>query len=93
MKSQGAAVAGHWAEEQADAARGAAAAQSLAMKLPVRTLALVIYLALLLAPIYWMLNMSLRDNNDIMTRLALYPEQPTFRNYAKILTDPAWYMG
>jgi glycerol transport system permease protein len=93
MKSQAAAaVAGHWANEQADAARGAAA-QSLAMKLPVRTLALVIYLALLLAPIYWMLNMSLRDNNDIMTRLALYPEQPTFRNYAKILTDPAWYMG
>ena len=37
--------------------------------------------------------MSLRDNNDIMTQLAFYPHQPTFHNYVKILTDPAWYMG
>lgn len=93
MKSQAAAaVAGQWAGEQADAAT-VAAAQSLTAKLPARTLALVVYLVLLLLPIYWMLNMSLRDNNDIMTRLALYPEQPTFHNYVKILTDPAWYMG
>ena len=93
MKSQAAAaVAGQWAGEQADAAT-ATAAQSLTAKLPARTLALVVYLVLLLLPIYWMLNMSLRDNNDIMTRLALYPEQPTFHNYVKILTDPAWYMG
>jgi len=93
VKSQAAAaVAGQWAGEQADAAT-ATAAQSLTAKLPARTLALVVYLVLLLLPIYWMLNMSLRDNNDIMTRLALYPEQPTFHNYVKILTDPAWYMG
>ena len=92
MKSQ-AAVAGRWEGERAGAANRAVAAQSLAMKLPVRTLALVAYLALLLLPIYWMLNMSLRDNNDIMTHLAFFPQNPTLNNYAKILTDPAWYMG
>jgi glycerol transport system permease protein len=88
-----AAVAGHWGREQAGAACQAVVVRSAAAKIPLRTLALVVYLALLLLPIYWMLNMSLRDNNDIMTRLALYPEHPTFHNYAKILTDPAWYMG
>ena len=38
--------------------------------------------------------MSLRDNNDIMTRLAFYP-QPVrhFTTTSQILTDPAWYMG
>jgi len=93
MKSQAAAVAGHWEGERVDAARRAGSARTLAMRLPLRTIGLVAYLALLLLPIYWMLNMSLRDNNDIMTRLALYPESPTFQNYAKIFTDPAWYMG
>ena len=44
-------------------------------------------------PIYWMLNMSLRDNNDIMSSMAFYPHHPTFHNYIKILTDPSWYMG
>ena len=93
MKSQAAAVAGHWEGERAAAAKRATAAQAVAMKMLLRPFGLVAYLALLLLPIYWMLNMSLRDNNDIMTRLALYPEHPTLNNYAKILTDPAWYMG
>ena len=42
-----------------------------AASIPMRTVGLVVYLLLLLLPIYWMLNMSLRDNNDIMTQLAL----------------------
>lgn len=63
------------------------------MKIPARGLGLTVYLVLLMLPIYWMLNMSLRDNNDIMSRLALYPHHPTLHNYLKILTDPSWYMG
>ena len=62
-------------------------------KISVRSLGLIAYLVLLLLPIYWMLNMSLRDNNDIMTRLAFFPHHPTLGNYIEILTDPAWYMG
>src|SRR5262249_13409180 len=54
---------------------------------------LVVYLAILLLPIYWMLNMSLRDNNDIMSQMALYPSHPNLHNYVVIFTDPAWYWG
>jgi glycerol transport system permease protein len=44
-------------------------------------------------PIYWMLNMSLRTNADIMARLVFFPTDITFDNYIKIFTDPAWYSG
>jgi glycerol transport system permease protein len=63
------------------------------MRVRARIAALVAYLLLLLLPIYWMLNMSLRDNNDIMSQLALVPLHPTLNNYAVILTDPHWYLG
>jgi glycerol transport system permease protein len=63
------------------------------MKFQTRTLWLLVYLILLMLPIYWMLNMSLRENIDIMSRVALYPRHPTLHNYVQILTDPAWYMG
>ena len=58
-----------------------------------RTIALIIYLGLLFLPIYWMLNMSLRTNADIMNVFAWYPSDPTFANYMKIFTDPSWYNG
>ena len=61
-------VADQWHGAQAGIAqRAVARSWESAVKIPVRTLVLVVYLALLLLPIYWMLNMSLRDNNDIMT--------------------------
>jgi glycerol transport system permease protein len=63
------------------------------MKIASRIAALVAYLVLLMLPIYWMLNMSLRDNNDIMSQLAFAPLHPTLNNYAVILTDPSWYFG
>jgi glycerol transport system permease protein len=63
------------------------------MKVRARIVALVAYLALLLLPIYWMLNMSLRENNDIMSQLALVPLRPTLHNYGVILTDASWYRG
>ncbi|NDV18632.1 ABC transporter permease subunit [Pseudodesulfovibrio sp. JC047] len=58
-----------------------------------RTIGLIIYLALLFLPIYWMLNMSLRTNADIMGVFAWYPSDPTFANYMKIFTDSSWYSG
>ena len=63
------------------------------MKGSIRAIGLVAYLTLLLLPIYWMLNMSLRDNNDIMSQLAFVPLHPTLHNYAQIFSDPSWYMG
>jgi glycerol transport system permease protein len=44
-------------------------------------------------PIYWMLNMSLRTNADILSVFCLYPRQLTFENYMKIFTDASWYSG
>ncbi len=58
-----------------------------------KTVGLILYLTLLLLPIYWMFNMSLRTNTDILNEFALYPANPTFANYMKIFTDPAWYSG
>ena len=54
---------------------------------------LVAYLLLLMLPIYWMLNMSLRPNADILANFALFPTDLTLANYAKIFSDPAWYSG
>ncbi len=63
------------------------------MKIRLRTVGLLFYLVLLMLPIYWMLNMSLRTNADILGSFALYPAEPTLSNYAKIFTDPSWYSG
>lgn len=58
-----------------------------------RTIGLIIYLFLLLLPIYWMLNMSLRTNADILGQFSLYPTLPTLDNYRAIFGDPSWYSG
>ena len=63
------------------------------MKVRKRTIGLVIYFGLLLMPIYWMLNMSLRTNADILASFALYPKDITFVNYIRIFTDASWYSG
>ncbi len=63
------------------------------MKVKKRTIGLVIYFGLLLMPIYWMLNMSLRTNADILGNFVLYPKNITFENYIKIFTDESWYSG
>ncbi len=63
------------------------------MRLRKGTIGLILYFLLLLLPIYWMFNISLRTNADILNEFALYPADPTFANYMKIFTDPAWYSG
>ena len=63
------------------------------MKIKKRTLFFIIYLFLLMLPIYWMLNMSLRTNADILGSFSLYPVNITFDNYIKIFTDVSWYSG
>ncbi len=54
---------------------------------------MVLYIVFLLLPIYWLLNMSLKTNNEILSTFTLWPRNLTFANYHTILTDPAWYMG
>ena len=50
------------------------------MRIQKRTIALCIYFGFLILPIYWMLNMSLRTNADILGNFALYPADITFKN-------------
>ncbi|MGQ9365030.1 carbohydrate ABC transporter permease [Azospirillum sp. ST 5-10] len=57
------------------------------------TLVLVAYVVFLLLPIYWMVNMSLKTNEEILSGLTLYPRDPTLQNYVTIFTDPSWYSG
>ena len=57
------------------------------------TVVMTLYLLFLLLPIYWLLNMSLKSNTEILNSFTLWPRDLTFANYATILSDPAWYMG
>ncbi|WP_298429084.1 carbohydrate ABC transporter permease [uncultured Jannaschia sp.] len=54
---------------------------------------MTLYLLFLLVPIYWLLNMSLKTNSEILGAFSLWPRDLTLANYAKILNDPSWYMG
>ncbi|MBT8152983.1 carbohydrate ABC transporter permease [Epibacterium ulvae] len=56
-------------------------------------LVMACYLIFLMLPIYWLLNMSLKTNTEILNSFTLWPRDLTFANYATILSDPAWYMG
>ena len=60
-----------------------------------RTSAIVmfVYLLFLLIPIYWLVNMSLKTNEEITSTFSIIPNTLTFGNYITILTDPAWYNG
>ncbi|HMT13859.1 MAG TPA: carbohydrate ABC transporter permease [Aestuariivirga sp.] len=53
----------------------------------------LVYILLLLLPIYWLLNMSFKTTNEILGGFTLYPHSFTLDNYRKIFTDPTWYMG
>ena len=56
-----------------------------------KLLVLFTYLLFVLVPIYWLINMSLKSNQEILGGLTLWPENLTFDNYQTIFTDPTWY--
>jgi glycerol transport system permease protein len=58
-----------------------------------RTIFLWLYLLFALLPIYWMFNMSLRTNEEILSTFTLFPQHITFANYMTIFTDESWYSG
>jgi glycerol transport system permease protein len=60
---------------------------------PVRKSLLLLYGLFVIAPIYWLVIMSLKSNEEILGGLTLVPADPTLDNYVTIFTDPAWYMG
>jgi glycerol transport system permease protein len=58
-----------------------------------KRLVLALYITFLLVPIYWLVNMSLKTNQEIVSTMTIFPRDPTFANYMVIFTDPAWYSG
>jgi len=53
----------------------------------------VVYIFLLLLPIYWLFNMSFKTNEEILSVFSLWPQNFTFDNYRVIFTDKSWYSG
>jgi glycerol transport system permease protein len=51
---------------------------------------LSVYLVVLMLPVYWLINMSLRTNSEIISGLALWPRHPTLQKYIDIFNDPTW---
>jgi len=58
-----------------------------------RHLLLILYVVFLMLPLYWLLNMSFKTNEEILGGFTLFPLDLTFDNYRVIFTDPSWYMG
>lgn len=70
-----------------------AAARKPRFKIKGSVIVMTLYLVFLLLPIYWLLNMSLKTNSEILNSFTLFPRDLTFANYATILTDSTWYTG
>ena len=58
-----------------------------------RRVGIVAYMALLMLPVYWLLNMSFKTNVEINAGLTLYPHAPTLEHYRHIFDDPVWSRG
>ena len=58
-----------------------------------RSLFLLLYLVFAVLPIYWMVNMSFKTNEEILASFSLWPQHFTWANYRTIFTDPSWYSG
>ena len=57
------------------------------------SLAPIVYVALLMTPVYWLVVMSFKTNAEIGGELTFYPHEFSLSNYALILSDPDWYLG
>ncbi|MBV1789064.1 carbohydrate ABC transporter permease [Marinobacterium sp. D7] len=58
-----------------------------------KTLGISLYILFVLVPIYWLLNMSFKTNEEILSSLTLWPQHFTLANYEVIFSDPSWYSG
>ncbi len=58
-----------------------------------KKIGLIVYILFLMIPIYWLINLSLQPNRDIMGSFSLYPQNLTFDNYRRIFTEAGWARG
>lgn len=57
------------------------------------SIAPLIYVLLLMVPLYWLVIMSFTSNREIGSGITLWPQAPTLENFHMIFTDPDWYWG
>ena len=58
------------------------------MKFSRSSLVMVLYLVFILLPIYWLLNMSFKTNQEILSTFSLWPNDFTLDNYKTIFHRP-----
>ena len=58
-----------------------------------KIIGITLYLLFILLPIYWLIMMSFKSNEEILGQLSYWPQNFSFDNYRAIFTDPSWYMG
>lgn len=58
-----------------------------------RSIIPILYIAFLMLPIYWLVAMSFKTTNEILSGFSLFPQTFTLANYTAIFTDPTWYWG
>ena len=61
--------------------------------IPGRRVIMALFLVFLLLPIYWLINMSFKTNNEILSTMTLWPHDLTLAHYRRIFTDESWYSG
>ncbi len=63
------------------------------MIVALRRIALATYAVFLLAPFYWMVNLSFQPNNDILKSVEAFPHGIIAKNYLTVLYDSVWTSG
>jgi glycerol transport system permease protein len=58
-----------------------------------RSVLLALYLVFAILPIYWMVNMSFRTNEEILSTFAFFPRSFTLATYKVIFTAVSWSSG
>ncbi|MEH6446566.1 MAG: carbohydrate ABC transporter permease [Oceanospirillaceae bacterium] len=58
-----------------------------------KRIGILLYALFVLLPIYWLVNMSFKSNEEILGTFSLWPQHFTLANYQVIFTDPSWYNG
>jgi len=76
-----------------DFAQAAKKNKGIALPFTKGQVGMVCYLLFVLVPIYWLLNMSFKTNQEILGGLSLFPQNFTLDNYRVIFIDPTWYNG
>ncbi len=65
--------------------------KGLKMRFRARHLGLAAFIIFLLAPVYWLVSMSFKTNNEIITQLTHFPQHWTLAHYQGIFTNGYWW--